>query len=125
MTVQDLTVFPEAVVLDVEQTVFDAPMPPHQIQGFPRRQLPSAGYRILDADHRLLVALNDPLLDHYHAGEAGQIAIAFQFSGYPDLTMLQASMPFVAHLPIRLATVGEEQGHVFVELGLVFFSLKV
>ena len=34
-------------------------------------------------------------------------------------------MPFVAHLPIRLASIGEEQGHVAVELGLVFFSLKV
>jgi len=32
MTVQDLAVFPETVVLDVVQTVFDAPMPPYQFR---------------------------------------------------------------------------------------------
>lgn len=84
-----------------------------------------AGHRILDAVHRRLAAATDPLLDHHHAGEAGQIAIAFQISGYPNLPVFQASMPFVAHLPIRLCGIGEEQGYAAVELGLVFFSLKV
>ena len=120
MTVQDLTVFSETVVFDVEQTVFDIPMSPHQVQGFSRRQLPSAGHRILDAVHRGLAPTTDPLFDHHRTAQAGPIATAFQFSRYPDLPMLQAPMPFGDCLPVGFGGGGEEQGHVVVELGLVF-----
>jgi len=43
MTVQDLAVFPETVVLDVVQTVFDAPMPPYQVQSFLKNPLNKLG----------------------------------------------------------------------------------
>ena len=55
---QHLTVFAEAVVLDVEQAVFDGPMAPHQVQCFRRRQRRSAGHRILNAIDLNAIDLN-------------------------------------------------------------------
>lgn len=46
-TVQDLAVFLEAVVLDVQQTVFHAPMPTRQPRCFPGRQPPTVAVALV------------------------------------------------------------------------------
>lgn len=126
MVVHYVPVFAEAVVLDMEQAVFDRPMAPYQGQGFRWSQGGPAGYRVLNTVHWRLAGAADLFFDHYHAGQAGEISVASQFSGYPDLPVFDASVPFAGYLPIRWRRrPGEEQGYVGVELGLVFLSLKV
>ena len=64
MLAHNVSVFSKAVIFDMKQTVFDAPVSPHQRQRSERREIGQAAHSVLDAfRHAPVLEALDSLCD--------------------------------------------------------------
>ena len=79
MVLHHMTVFTEAIILDMEQSILDPPMPLHQGERPFGVYVRQAGHRVLLTFHPLApFEVLDPLADLNHIGQTRECAVSSQ-----------------------------------------------
>jgi len=94
-----VTVFSEAVIFDMEQTVFDSPVSSYQRQGSERREVGEAAHSVLDTfGHPAMFEMFDLLSDLDDTGQSWEVGVFGKLRRHPYLSTLQPSVSLVGHI---------------------------